>query len=77
MVFKAHRSHPCEPPNNERHSMKRDTAPSFSRDKDTRPVETSGWRVIALCAFYALLSALAATLSAAVGMLPHWIWPAQ
>jgi hypothetical protein len=57
--------------------MKRDTAPRFSEDEDTRPVETSGWRVIGLYAFYVLLSALAAALSAAIGTLPYWIWSAR
>jgi hypothetical protein len=57
--------------------MKRDIASRFSEDEDTRQVETSGWRVIGLCAFYALLSALAALLSAAIGTLPYWIWPAR
>lgn len=57
--------------------MKRDAVPNFSQDEDIRPVETSGWRVIALLAFYVLLSALAAALSAAIGTLPYWIWPAR
>ena len=56
--------------------MKRDIASRFSEDEDTRPVGASGWRVIGLCAFYVLLSALAAALSAALGTLPYWIWPA-
>jgi hypothetical protein len=57
--------------------MKRDTAPRVSVDEDTRPVETSGWRVIGLCAYYTLLSAFAAALAAAIGTLPYWIWPAR
>ena len=57
--------------------MKRDTATLLSEDEDTRPVETSGWRVIGLYAFYVLLSGLAAALSAAIGMLPYWIWSAR
>ena len=56
--------------------MKRDVAPRFS-EEDTRPVETSGWRVIGLWAFYVLLSALTVALSAAIGTLPHWAWPAH
>src|SRR6185312_14159728 len=39
-------------------SMKRGIASRFSEDEVTRPVGTSGWRVIGLCAFYVLLSAL-------------------
>ena len=61
--------------NDERLFMKRDTAPSFRRDQAAPRVETSGWRVIGLCAFYATLSALAAALSAAIGTLPYWLWP--
>lgn len=57
--------------------MKRDTAPRVSVDEDTRPVETSGWRVIGLFAYYTLLSACAAALAAAIGTLPYWIWPAR
>ncbi|WP_440639465.1 hypothetical protein ACSHT2_34135 [Bradyrhizobium sp. PUT101] len=41
--------------------------------EDTEPIEMSGWRVIALCGFYALLGALAAAVAAATGTLPHWI----
>ena len=33
----------------------------------------SGWQVIALCGFYALLGALAAVVAAAMGTFPHWI----
>jgi hypothetical protein len=62
--------------NNEGRFMKRGTAPRFS-EEDTRPVETSGWRVIGLWAFYVLLSALTAALSAAIGTLPYWVWPAH
>ena len=54
--------------------MKRDTAPNFSQDQDAPTAEISGWRVIGLCAFYAILSALAAALAAAIGTLPHWLW---
>lgn len=50
--------------------MKRDTASRFNADEDTRLVKTSGWRAIGLCAFYVLLGALAAALSAAIGTLP-------
>jgi hypothetical protein len=56
--------------------MKRNSAPHVSQDEDI-PVERSGWRVIGLFTLYALLSALAAVLSAAIGMLPYWIWPAR
>lgn len=55
--------------------MKRDIAPGFSRSEDSR-VETSGWRVIGQLAYYFLLSALAAALSAAVGTLSYWAWSA-
>jgi hypothetical protein len=54
--------------------MKRDTASSFSQDQDAPSAEISGWRVIGLCAFYAILSVLAAALAAAIGTLPHWMW---
>jgi len=40
-------------------------------------VALSGWRVIALCGIYALLSALAAAIAAVVGTFPHWIWTVQ
>lgn len=63
--------------NDERLSMKRDIASRFNADEDTRLVKTSGWRVIGLCAFYVLLGALAAALSAAIGTLPYWIWSAR
>jgi hypothetical protein len=39
--------------------------------EDTEPVEMSGWRVIALYGFYALLGALAAAV--ATGTFPHRI----
>ncbi|UPJ40132.1 hypothetical protein IVB40_22785 [Bradyrhizobium sp. 40] len=41
--------------------------------EDTEPAQMSGWRVIALCGFYALLGAFAALVAAATGTLPHWI----
>lgn len=56
--------------------MKRDTDRRYSRDGDTRSVETSGWRVIGQLTFYFLVSALAAALAAAIGTLPYWAWPA-
>lgn len=57
-------------------SVKRDTDRHFSRDEDIRSVETTGWRVVRQLAFYFLLSTLAAALSAAIGTLPYWAWPA-
>jgi hypothetical protein len=53
--------------------MMRDTAASFGKAEDAQPAETRGWRVIALCCFYALLGAIAAAVSAAIGTFPHWI----
>ena len=63
--------------NKERLFVKRDTNRDFSGDEDTRSVETSGPRVIVRLALYFLLSALAAALSAAIGTLPYWAWPAS
>jgi hypothetical protein len=54
--------------------MKRNTASSFSQDQDAPSAEISGWRVIGLWAFYAILSVLAAALAAAISTLPHWMW---
>lgn len=76
-------AHPREDRITSESCMTRDTAPrrtggprSRSEDEDILPIETSGWRVIGLCAFYVLLGVLAAALSAAIGTLPYWSWPA-
>jgi len=54
----------------------RNTDSRFSPDEDSQSVEPSGWQVSGQLVFYFLLSALAAALSAAIGTLPYWAWPA-
>ena len=59
----------CDGTLNGRHEMRYRS--EVSPAEDTEPVEMSGWRVIALYGFYALLGALAAAV--ATGTFPHRI----